>query len=241
MDELKKKLLDYGQYLDDIRRRILKLVIVFIIFFISGFLLTGKILGSVINLLKIKNVTIVTNSPFQFIDLAMNTGILIAIIFCLPIAIYLIYGFLKDGLQPKEKKFFFILLPIGFLLFFIGFIYGFAILYYALGLIANINIKLGVINLWDIDKFLSQIIMTAALLGLIFEFPLVLTFLIRTKIIDQDFLKKKRRLAYALMFVVVSLLPPTDGLSLIIMVLPLIIIYELTILLNRFHNKNIKY
>ncbi|MCX6791053.1 MAG: twin-arginine translocase subunit TatC [Candidatus Gribaldobacteria bacterium] len=240
MDEgIKQKFSEHFQYIDDIRRRAYSLIIFFLIFFVAGFLGANKILELIIKLIKVQNVTIVTTSPFQFLDLAMSVGIFTALILCLPIAIYHLYSFLKDGLSKKERRYFFILLPISFFLFVVGFGYGFAILYFCLDIIAKINLDLGVNNFWDVNQFLSQIISTAALLGLVFQFPIVLTVLIKMKIIDVKFLKDKRRYAIASMFILVSLLPPTDGLSLVVMVVPLIAIYEITILVNLISSRKV--
>lgn len=236
-EELKKKFSDYYQYFEDIRRRLYNLVIFFIIFFVIGFFSSGQILKLIIKFFKLNNATLIVTSPFQFLDLAMSVGLYTGLIICLPLFIYYLYNFLKDGLNKKEKKFFFVLLPIGLVLFLAGFAYGFTVLYSVLNSIAAINLSLGIKNLWDINKFLSQIILTSVLLGLIFQFPIVLTFLVKTRIIDQKFLKEKRRHAIAAMFIFTSFLPPTDGLSLIIMVLPLIVIYEITIIVNYLMNR----
>jgi sec-independent protein translocase protein TatC len=106
-------------------------------------------------------------------------------------------------------------------------------MYYAMQLLANVNFGLGIANMWNIATFLSQIVSTAALLGLLFQFPIVLTFLIKFNILNVKSLRSKRSHAVLGMFVFASLLPPTDGLSLILMVLPLILMYEITILYNR--------
>ena len=190
-NEVKKKLLEYGNYLEEVSRKMITLSIALFIFFVIGFFFTNKILGLIIGFLKIKDITIATTSPFQFIDLAMNTGIFVAILFCLPLAIYYFYDFIKDALSKKEKTLFQISIPASFLLFLIGFTYGVATLYFALKIIAKVNVGLGIANLWDISKFLSQIIITSSFLGLIFELPIVITFLIRTDIIGLSFLKNK--------------------------------------------------
>jgi sec-independent protein translocase protein TatC len=224
----------YYDYLDEIRRKIFQLVIVFSIFFLGGFLLTAPILKYIVKFFQIQGVTIVTNSPFQFLDLAMNTGLIVALIFCAPLFVWFSYNFLKDGFNKREKNIFLILLPVTLVLFLVGFFYGFAILYFCLQAIAQVNINIGIQNLWDIDKYFSQIVLTSVLLGFIFEYPVVLTFLLKLKVIKISFLQNNRRYAIAIIFVFVSLLPPTDGLSLIIMALPLMLIYELTIFFNSF-------
>jgi sec-independent protein translocase protein TatC len=102
---------------------------------------------------------------------------------------------------------------------------------------ASLNVSFGLTNLWDISLFMTQIVLTSALLGILFEFPLVMTGLIRLGVFDISLLVAHRRLAYALIFIIVSLLPPTDGLSLIIMSVPMVALYELTILFNRYRRR----
>jgi sec-independent protein translocase protein TatC len=210
------------------------LVLVFIAFFFIGLIASGTILKFIIRVFTLRNADIVTTSPFQFFDLAMSVGLYTALIVCAPLFVYQFYRFLRDGLNDGEKRFFFVLLPVSVGLFLIGFTYSFAILYFTLDSIAAFNVGLGIKNLWDINRFLSQIILTSALLGLIFQYPIVLTFLVRVGMLSVRFLREKRRHAIAIMFILTSLLPPTDGLSLIVMVLPLMIIYEVTIWANSF-------
>ncbi len=232
MEEFQKKFAGYHQYIEDIQKRLRSLVWVFIIFFVAGFFGSGQILKLIVNFFKLDNATIIATSPFQFLDLAMSVGFYTGLLVCLPLAIYHLYDFLKDGLNKKEKKLFFFLLPIGLTLFGIGFAYSFTVLYFTLNSIAAINLSLGLKNFWDIGKFLMQIILTSALLGLIFQFPIMLMFLTKVELISPKFLIQKRRHAIVAMFIFTALLPPTDGFSLLIMVLPLIALYEMTIIAN---------
>lgn len=234
MDELRKKLKEYSPYFQDLFRRIYIVTIFFIISFIAGFFLSAPIIRFLTGLFNFNDVVLAATSPFQLIDLAMSTGISFAIILSAPVFLYHFYAFIGGGLQKREKKVFFFLLPLVLLLFIFGFTYSFCILYFAIQTLANINTSLGVKNLWDISMFLSKIISTSALLGLIFEFPIVITLLIKLRFININFLKNKRRHAIFGMFILTSLLPPTDGISLLVMVLPLVVMYEATIVYNRF-------
>lgn len=237
MGDIKVYIEEYGDYLEDARKKIYRLVVIFILFFALGFFLTTPLLKFFLSLLVINGVTITTTSPFQIVDLAMNIGILCAVIATAPFVVHSLYMFLKDGLLERERRFFFVLLPIGLLLFCVGFIYGFATLYFALKLIADVNVSIGVVNLWDISRFVSQMVLTSTFLGIIFQFPIVITFLIRMNIMSVEFLRSKRKHAAVLIFIFVSLLPPTDGLSLIIMSLPLLAMYEFTILCNSYRKE----
>jgi len=232
MTKFEEKFAIYAPYLEEIGRRLAIVGLFFLAIFVVSFFSSVPLLRLFSKFFVIKNVTIITVSPFQFLDLAMNTAISIALICSLPMLIVQIYLFLKTGLTIKEKIRFFMYLPIVFVLFIIGFLYGFFTLYATFGAIAQINLNIGMQNYWDISKLLSQIFITAALLGLLFEFPLVLSALIKLKLFDVRYLKARRRHAVAIIFIGTSLLPPTDGVSLLVMVAPLILLYELTIYLN---------
>ncbi len=222
----------YGPYLEDIRGKVYFSAICFALFFVAGFFSTGFIIKNFIAFFHMKDVVIATTSPFQFADLSINIGLLVAFAFTCPVVIYQVFMFLRPALTKKERFTFFSLIPLTLILFVSGFLYGFAILYYALIILANINTSLGVQNIWDIGMFMTQIILTATLLGVLFQFPIIVSYLIKLGFFDVSLLKKKRRLAIMVIFLFTTLLPPTDGLSLLAMALPLIALYEATIFVN---------
>ncbi len=232
MDSLRNYLDKFSAYFGELRRRLLSVVRVFGISFIIGFLLAAPLIKFFVKYMAIKNVVIVTSSPFQLLDLSMSIAFFFATVIVTPLIVYHLYAFLRSGLRPQENRIFLSLIPVALILFFFGFSYGFATLYMAMKMIAQVNLSLGVVNYWDIGRFAAEIMLTSSLLGLIFEFPIIITFFIRAGFTTADFLRSKRRHAVVLIFIFVSLLPPTDGLSLVLMAAPLVAIYEVTILLN---------
>jgi sec-independent protein translocase protein TatC len=223
----------YGIYLEELRRKLVLITKIFAISFIVGFFATSPAIKLMIKYLKIQGVTLVTTSPFQIIELAMSVGFFVACIITVPIFVYHFYRFIRSGLLAKERRALALSVPMALVLFSIGFLYGCGMLYYGVKMIAKTNVTLGVANYWDISLFISQILLTSSLLGVLFLFPLIITFLIKLGVLTVRFLKSKRRHAIVVIFIIVSLLPPTDGLSLILMAVPLILIFELTILFNR--------
>lgn len=236
MEELNKNLGKFLPFFEDLRHRVYRGVVLFAVFFVGGFLSAGIIVKKVLSFIHIDQVIIATSSPFQFVDIAMDVGFFLAIMVSVPYIIYSFYAFIVPALTQREKIGLLKSIPLSVGLFAIGFSYGFFILYHALGLLASINTSLGIANFWNIGQFLSQMLVTSALLGLVFEFPLLLTLFIKLGAITPQTLKNKRRLAYFSIFCMTSLLPPTDGLSLLAMALPLMILYEVTILLNNKQN-----
>ncbi|MEN9621783.1 MAG: hypothetical protein RLZZ67_217 [Candidatus Parcubacteria bacterium] len=237
--EWREKLDQYAPYFQDLFRRLYILTICFIVFFGIGFFSSAPILRFATYFFDFKDVVLATTSPFQLVDLAMDVGLFFAGVCVMPLILYHFYTFIGGGLRKVEKKVFFLLLPFIVLLFLFGFAYSFSILYFAMQALADLNVSLGVKNLWNISLFLSQIVSTSAWLGLIFEFPIAITFLIKLGFMDVGFLKGKRRHAVFGMFLLTSLLPPTDGISLIMMVLPLVVMYEATIMYNRIGSRQL--
>lgn len=201
-------------------------------FFFGGFFFAANILRNILSFIHFDQVVIATSSPFQFFDVAMDVGFFLAIMVSAPYILYSFYVFILPALTKSEKIKLLKSIPICIGLFVTGFVYGFLILYYALGLLAAVNVSLGVANIWNISQFLSEIFITAALLGFIFEFPLFLTLLIKLGILTHHTLKDNRRIAYFAILCTTALLPPTDVLSLMAMALPLVVLYEVTVLLN---------
>ncbi len=233
MDDFKAKIKQFRPYLEDLFNRLRFIALCFIISFIAGFFLSTPLIKYLILFFDFKNVTLATTSPFQLFDLAMDIGFFFSAFICIPITVHQTYVFIRNGLKKKERRTFFFTLPLSILLFVIGFVYGFFILYFTLQVLANVNIGLGIQNLWDISFFMSKIIYTSALLGLIFQFPIILSVLIRFGLLKIESLKNKRRYATMAIVIFTSLLPPTDGVSLLMMALPLVAIYEITIIYNR--------
>lgn len=233
MNDFQKILARYGVYLEELRSKLVFLTKFFVVAFLLGFFLTPLALRLVMQNVRIDNVTIVTNSPFQLVEFAMSVSFLFACLVTIPLLIFNLYLFLRPGLLAREKNMFLFSLPLGLFLFLFGFSYGALMLYYGIKVISEINTSIGIANFWDISRFVSEIMMTSSLLGVLFIFPLIITFFIRLGALDVDFLRSKRRHAVLISFVLVSLLPPTDGLSLILMVAPLVLLFELTILFNR--------
>ncbi len=219
-------------YLEDLRNRLYWGVVLFISVFVTGFLSAGIILKKALSFVHFEDVVIATTSPFQFATVAMDVGFFLAIVASAPYVIYSFYVFIAPALTSSEKVRLLKSIPVSIALFIAGFVYGFFILYYALGLFAAINVSLGIANIWNISQFLSEIFVTAALLGFVFEFPLLLTLLMRLGIMTPQTLRDKRRIAYFVFALLAALLPPTDVLSLAAMTVPLVLLYEVTILFN---------
>lgn len=237
-DSLQENVNRFFPYLMEIRKRVLFLVSLFLVFGIFGFIYYEKIFVLIFKLLNLKNVNVVFTSPFQFVNLAVNSGIVLGIMAVFPLIIFQIISFLKPALRPKEYHSLLALLPVSLLLFVIGFAFGGMMMKYVIDIFLKKSVELNIGNMLDISSLLSNILNTSVLMGLAFQFPIVLTVLMRLKVIKHKVISRQRPYVYCAALIFVFLLPLTDLLSDFLLTLPLVFLFEITLILNKVFNKN---
>jgi sec-independent protein translocase protein TatC len=223
----------YFPFLMEVRRRLLFTFSVFLIASILGFFYYEPIIRFIIGFINLEGVNIVFTSPFQFVNLAISSAFLVGITISFPLIILQVLSFLKPALRPREFKLIISLLPLILLLFVFGFIFGFFIMRYVINLFYVKSLELEIGNLLDISSLLSQILITSTLMGLAFQYPIVLTLLIRFKVVKLKMIAHQRPFVYLIILIFAALLPPTDVLSLVLLSLPLAILFETTLILNK--------
>lgn len=228
-------------YFIEVRKRIIFTLIFFAVSTIFGFFFYERIIRFLVNLLSLKGINIVFTSPFQFINLSISCGIASGLILTFPLIIIQILSFLKPALRKKEYKTIVRLLPFSILLFIAGFIFGALIMKWQIEIFLDKSVSLGIGNILDISHLLNTVILTSALMGIGFEFPIVLLFLMRLGLVKHQQLSKFRPWFYLGSFIFAVLLPPDSILADVLLTLPLVILFELTLLLHRIserrHNK----
>lgn len=230
---MKEEIKLYFPFLEEIRRRLLFVIFVFLASSIIGFFYYEKLVSIILKIVRLSGINIVFTSPFQFINLAISSAFLVGLVVCFPLVIIQILSFLKPALTPKEFRTIIYFLPVSFLLFVAGFGFGFFIMKYIIALFYQKSQELNIGNVLDVSKLLSQVILTSSLMGIASQYPIVITLLLNFKIIKFQTLTKQRPFIYVAALVFAALLPPTDILSLFLLTLPLVILFELTLLLNK--------
>ena len=231
--ELNGLISTYSPYLFEVRKRIFFTLIIFVAAAIIGFAFNERIIKLLIDLLQLKGINIVFTSPFQFINLAISCGIVSGIVATFPLLIYQIFSFLRPALRLKEFRMLTGFLPFSIILFLIGFVFGFLIMKWQIQLFLSKSVSLGIGNMLDITRLVSTVIIVSALMGLAFQFPIIILLLMRIGIIKRGQLNKQRQWVYLGSFIFAILLPADSILADILLSLPLIILFELTLIFNR--------
>lgn len=222
----------YTPYLREIQSKLFSILIVFSAVAIIGFLRYQKILGAVMHLFDLKGINIVMTSPYQFWSLAVNTGIVMGFVAAFPLILYQLISFLRPALKPNEYKMITRLIPASIVLFVIGFGFGVWIIQFVIGIYTQASADFSVGNLWDIGHFFSQILLMGLILALIFQLPIVMTALMRLNLVKHQIFITYRKFFYAAILIIAAVLPPTDIISLTLLTIPPLFLFELALVLN---------
>tara|TARA_B100000965_G_scaffold236772_2_gene198378 strand:- start:1804 stop:2529 length:726 start_codon:yes stop_codon:yes gene_type:complete len=166
--------------------------------------------------------------------LKWNLSIIGGIILSIPVITVQVWKFLSPGLYDKEKK---ILLPLiltAFLCFLLGGIFAYTIvLPFSLDFFASM-ITADIQNNFSINYYFSFVLSLIIGAGIIFELPIVSFLFSSIGLINPTFLRKYRREAIAITVILSAIITPPDPISLIIMSIPMLILYEISIAVSWF-------
>ncbi|HKH22244.1 MAG TPA: twin-arginine translocase subunit TatC [Solirubrobacterales bacterium] len=156
-----------------------------------------------------------------------------ALVLSLPVILYQAYAFILPALSPREKRYVlpFVLMAPG--LFIAGVVFGyFVVLPAATNFLLNFNDAQFNIQVRARDYY-SFFTLTLGVMGLIFQLPIGILGVTRLGIVTPEQLSKNRRYAYIILIVVAALLPGTDPVTMLIEAVPLILLFEGSVLLSR--------
>lgn len=163
---------------------------------------------------------------FTYLKVSLLAGIMVAS----PVLFYQFWMFVSPGLYRNEKKYFLPIVILSVIFFIIGALFGYFIVFpygftFFLGF-STPNIQ-AMPSMKEYLGFASKMLLA---FGMVFELPLVITFLARMGLVSVPFLRKNRKYAILLFFVVAALITPPDVITQCMMAVPLMILYEISIL-----------
>jgi len=224
---------EYQPQIQEIRLLLVRSLVFFLIGGSLGLIFNRQIVLFLINLFDLKKVNVVLTSPYQFVNLAVSIAVVIGLVSTLPVFIYYLLRYLHPALKEEEYHLIKKLIPASLTLFVFGCFFGGKMEQFIVNLYAQTTANYSLNNFWDVEAFFSQLLIMAFCMGLVFQLPIVLTILIKIKLITVSFLSHQRRYIYCALIFFGILMPPTDILSLALITTPLFILFEGTLLLNR--------
>lgn len=227
------------EHLEEFRDRIIKMVIAIVPAFIIGWIFHQRVLKDIAKKSNVEGglQTLAATDP---LGISFQVSLYIALSITMPIIVYQFIAFLMPGMTRKEKKFLFSSLPFIAILFLTGAWFGY--------FVAAPN-ALDFLSHWGQDylkwELTAQNAVTFFLrlvigVGLGFQLPIIIFVLTKLGLVSVKQLRKWRKYAYLILLVAAAIITPTpDPINLAVVAVPLILLYELAILISAVFAKTV--
>ncbi|RST76272.1 twin-arginine translocase subunit TatC [Siminovitchia acidinfaciens] len=217
-------------HLDELRKRIIMTLVAFVLAFVLSFAFAKDLYQFLVKDLEGKLALL---GPGDIIWIYMMISGVMAIAVTLPIAAFEVWQFVKPALTKKEQKITMLYIPSLFFLFSAGLAFGYFIIFpLVLSFLTNLSGDLFQ-TFFTAEKYFRFMLNLVVPLGFLFEMPAVVMFLTRLGIIDPHKLAKARKVAYFILIVISILITPPDFISDVLVIIPLLLLYELSITLSK--------
>ncbi|MEZ6061848.1 MAG: twin-arginine translocase subunit TatC [Planctomycetaceae bacterium] len=165
----------------------------------------------------------------------VKVSVIAGFVLASPWVFYQIWLFVAAGLYPHERKYVHIYLPMSLGLFITGALFCFHFVFpLVLGFLISFNDWIGTTLQPRLSEYISLALMLPLMFGISFQLPLAMLFLDRLGIFSVEGYRTNRRMAILVIAVLSMILTPADPTSMLLMMFPLIILYEAGIHLCRF-------
>ena len=181
-----------------------------------------------------------TDGPDEAFMIYIKVALISGLVIASPWVFYQLWLFVAAGLYHHERKYVYTYLPMSLFLFLGGAAFCFFIVIpYVLDFLFSFNASLNLRPEIKIATWLSFAMIVSLMFGISFQLPLVMLFLERISIFTETDYREKRRMSILAISIISMILTPSDPISMTLMMVPLLLLYELGILLCRYtiHHK----
>jgi len=225
--------LPFTAHLEELRSRLITCFIAVGVGFVLSYGFKEKLFNilliPLLSVMKSGEELIFTGLPeafFTYLKVAFLSGLILAS----PVIIYQFWMFVAPGLYKKERSALIPIIVLSSLFLIGGSLFGYFIVFpmgfqFFLGF-SNETIHARL----SIKEYLGLASKLLLAFGIVFELPIIITFLARLGIVSVDFLKKNRKYALLLFFIGAAILTPPDVVTQVMMALPLMVLYEISII-----------
>jgi sec-independent protein translocase protein TatC len=162
------------------------------------------------------------------------TSITAGFVVAFPYVIYEFWKFISPGLLENERKTARGFIFISSLLFFIGVLFGYYVVTpLSINFLGSYSVSAEVSNEFDIGSYIGLVRSSVVASGLIFELPIVMYLLTKIGLVTPEILRKYRKMSLVIVLILSAIITPPDIVSQIIVAIPILILYEISIHISK--------
>jgi len=221
-------------HLTELRTRVWRILAVVLVSTAVGLFLSPKVLRYLKSVPPGSELTWNVFSPWDGIRLYMSVAFVFALAVSLPFILYQLWGFVKMGLHSTERSAALRYVPYSAACFLLGLAFGYFVVFpMSFTFTSTIARNMQLVETYGVSQYFGFMFSIVIPLAVAFELPVVVMFLTRIGLLTPAALRKLRRYAYLLLVVVASLISPPDLISHMMVFVPLVLLYEISVLLSR--------
>ena len=230
------KNMSFFEHLDELRNRIIKSILFSIIFTVVSYLYSDKIIQFLISPINehLINFQVLKITSIFFVKLGVS--VVFGLLISFPFILFQILKFILPVFEKLtiRKVVFFTFLS--YLLFLFGMLFGYKVIIpFSISFFTELSSGIEYIGLnYTLENYLSYIMWILVASSLIFQLPFILIILVKIKIFTLQNLINSRKHFIVFFFILGALMTPPDPMSQIFIVIPLIFLFEISIILVRF-------
>jgi sec-independent protein translocase protein TatC len=253
--ESPEKEMSFWEHLEELRWHLVRAVIVLVALAIGAFVMREFIFDTVI--LAPKNpdfisyralcalgklihtdALCISSEPLKIINIQMSGQFMVhiyismmaALVVAFPYLLWEIWSFIRPALLPKEKKYSRGLVVYSTILFVLGMLFSyFLIVPLTVNFFSSYQVSESVTNSITLNSYISTVVSLSLSTGLVFELPIVVFFLTKIGLLTPKFMKKSRKYVWVILLTIAAIITPPDVFSQILVTIPLVLLYELSI------------
>jgi sec-independent protein translocase protein TatC len=254
-----EKEMSFLQHLEELRWHIVRSVAAIVIMAIVAFIFKDFLFNKVI--LAPRNPDFLTNrilcqigtalhttllclntGDFNLISITMSgqfsthvtVSVIAGVILAFPVIVWEFWKFFKPALLVNERKYAGSAITAASVLFFVGVAFGYyMIVPFSLSFLGTYQVSADVVNQINVMSYIKTVSQISLSSGLIFELPIIAFFLTKIGLISPEFMVKYRKHAIVVIFIVGAIITPPDIMSQTLISLPLVALYEFSILISK--------
>ena len=254
------KEMSFLDHLEDLRWHLLRSVIAILLAGVAAFVakdfvfdvllfgpknndfLTYRLLCQVSNFLGFDDSFCISELPFRIQSRTMAgqfsahiwTSITLGFVIAFPYVIYQFWKFIIPGLYTYERKTASGFIGVSSLLFFMGVLFGYYVVTpLSVRFLGTYTVSSEVFNDFDLSSYTALIRASVLASGLIFELPILIYFLTKVGLVTPELMRKYRKISLVLVMFLSAVITPPDVASQIIVAIPVLILYELSIFISK--------
>jgi sec-independent protein translocase protein TatC len=222
------------EHFQELRKRLLYcFIVVAVAFFIIASCFAETLVQLISIPVKAKGIEFIYVGLAEALTAQLQVSFIAAMMVASPFIFYQIWGFIEPALYDNEKKALLIFMACSVLLFLIGICFGYGVVFLS-AITFFVYTGAGIATpMLSISQYVGFMFTFVLSFGIVFEMPILTYVLCRVGIVTPDQLTAFRKYVILCIFIIAAFLTPPDVLSQVLMALPMIVLYEVGIIVAK--------